>query len=52
MIKNDKKVMFSFIKNIRVLTGLVNESNHTKFLTLTTQKCTTQPATINSDGNE
>ena len=46
--------MFLFIKriNIRLLTGLVNTSNHTKCVSLTNQKCTTQPAIINLHPNE
>ena len=36
--------MFDFIKNIfiRFLTSIVNDSNHTKRVSLSNQKCTTQ----------
>ena len=41
--------MFGLIKKIfiQLLTGLVNGSNHTKCLSLTTQKCVIQPTLIN-----
>ena len=41
--------MFGLIKKlfIGLLTGIVNGSNHTKYLALTNQKCTTQPTLIN-----
>ena len=37
----------NLFKNIWLLTGLVNASNHTKCVSLTNQKCTTQPTLIN-----
>ena len=45
--------MFKLIKkkNIGLLTGLVNESNHTKYI-LSNQKCMIQPALINLHPNE
>ena len=45
--------MFQLIKKIFVglLTGLVNWSNHTKFVSLSNQKCITQPTLINLDPN-
>ena len=45
--------MFELIKKIFVglLTGLVNWSNHTKFVSLSNQKCVTQPTLINLDPN-
>ena len=42
--------MFGFlIKNrfIGLLTGIVNASNHTKCISLSNQKCKTQPTIIN-----
>ena len=46
--------MFGFIKNmfIRLLTGLVNGSNHTKWVLLSNQKCMVQPTLINFHPNE
>ena len=46
--------MFELIKKIFIgwLTGLVNESNHTKCVLLNNQKCMTQPALINLHPNE
>ena len=46
--------MFGFIKNIFIglITGLVNASNHTKCVSLTNQKCMTQPTIINLHPNE
>ena len=38
-------------KFISLLTGLVYESNHTKCVPLTNQKCTTQNAIINLHPN-
>ena len=37
---------------IRLLTGLVNASNHTKYSSLNNQKCMTQPTLINLHLNE
>ena len=37
---------------IRVLTGLVNGSDHTKWVSLRHQKCITQPILINLHPNE
>ena len=37
---------------IGLVTGLVDVSNHTKCISLTNQKCTTQPTTINLHPNE
>ena len=47
------KIMFELIKKIFVglLTGLVNWSNHAKFVSLGNQKCMTQPTLINLDPN-
>ena len=41
--------MFGLVKKLFIvlLTGIVNGSNHTKYLALTNQKCTTQPTLIN-----
>ena len=46
--------MFGLIKKIFIglLTGLVNESNHTKCVLLSNQKCLTQPTLINLHPNE
>ena len=46
--------MFGLIKNmfIRLLTGLVNASNHTKCVSLSNQKCANQSTLINLDPNE
>ena len=46
--------MFGFIKNIFIglFTSIVNVSNHTKYVSLSNQKCTTQPTLINLDPNE
>ena len=46
--------MFGLIKKIfiRLLTGLVNRSNHTKCVSLSNQKCMTQPTLINLHPNE
>ena len=45
--------MFGLIKKmfIRLLTGLVNASNHTKCVSLTNSKCTIQPAIVNLHRN-
>ena len=42
--------MFEIIKKmfIGILTGLVSASNHTKYVSLSNQKCEIQPAFINS----
>ena len=37
---------------IRLLTGLVNRSNHTKCISLSNMKCMVQPALINFHPNE
>ena len=46
--------MFGFIKKmfIRLLTGIVNASNHTKCVSLNNQECMIQPALINLHPNE
>ena len=46
--------MFCIIKKmlIRLLTGLVNGSNHTKCVSLSYQKCMIQPTPINLHPNE
>ena len=46
--------MFALIKKIFIglLTGLVNGSNHTKCVSLSKQKCMTQPTLINLHPNE
>ena len=46
--------MFGLIKKIfiRLLTGLVNGSNHTKCVLLSNQKCMIQPTLINLHPNE
>ena len=46
--------MFELIKKIfiRLLTSIVNASNHTKRVSLSNQKCMTQPALINLHSNE
>ena len=46
--------MFGLIKKIFIglLTGLVNESNHTNCVLLSNQKCLTQPTLINLHPNE
>ena len=43
------KIMFGLIKKIfaGLLTGLVNGSNHTKYVSLRNQKCITQTTLIN-----
>ena len=48
------KIIFGLIKNIVIalLTGLVNGSNHKKCVSLSNQKCMTQPALINLHLNE
>ena len=48
------KIMFGLIKRIfiRLLTGLVNGSNHTKCVSLSNQKCMTQTSLINSHPDE
>ena len=45
--------MFGLIKKIFIglLTGLVNGSNHTKYVLLSNQKCKTQPTLINLHPN-
>ena len=47
--KSQYKIMFGLIKIIffRLLIGLVNQSNHTKCVSLTNQKCGTEPTIIN-----
>ena len=46
--------MFGLIKKIFIglLTGLVNEYNHTKCISLSNQKCMIQPTLINLHPNE
>ena len=46
--------MFGLIKKISIgsLTGIVNRSNHSKFISLSTQKCTIQLTLINFHSNE
>ena len=46
--------MFALIKKIFIglLTGLANGSNHTKCVSLSNQKCMTQPTLINLHPNE
>ena len=46
--------MFGLIKKmfIGLLTGLVNGSNHTRYVSLSKQKCVTKPTLINLHGNE
>ena len=46
--------MFGLIMKIFIglLTGLVNGSNHTKCISLSNQKCMTQPTFINLHPNE
>ena len=46
--------MFGLIKkiSIRSLTGIVNGSNHSKFILLSNQKCTIQLTLINLHSNE
>ena len=46
--------MFGLIKNmfVRLLTGLVHASNHTKCSSLSNQKCANQSTLINLDPNE
>ena len=46
--------MFGFIKKIfiRLLTSIGNASNHTKCVSFSNQKCTTQPTLINLHPNE
>ena len=46
--------MFGLIKKIfiRLLAGIVSESNHTKCVSLSNQKCMTQPTLINLHHNE
>ena len=46
--------MFRLVKNIfiRLLTGFINGSNHTKQVLLGNQKCMTQPTLINLHPNE
>ena len=46
--------MFGIIKKmfIGLLTGLVSASNHTKYVSLSNQKCEIQPVFINSHPNK
>ena len=48
-IKHKYKTMFGLIKKIFIglLTGIVSPSNHTKCVSISTQKCMTQPTLIN-----
>ena len=48
------KIMFGLIKKIFIglLTGLVNGSNHTQWVSLSNQKCMIQPTLINLHPNE
>ena len=54
MKKTYNKVMLGLIKKIFIglLTGLGNESNHTKCVLLRNQKCMIQPTLINLHPNE
>ena len=49
MIKNLRLIKKIFIG---LLTSLVNESNHTKCVSLSNQKCMIQPTLINLHPNE
>ena len=46
--------MFGLVKKffIELLTSIVSTSNHTKWVSLSNQKCMTQPILINLDRNE
>ena len=46
--------MFGLIKKVVIglLNGLVNRSNHTKCISLSNQKCMTQPTLINLHPDE
>ena len=48
------KIMFRLIKKIFIglLISIVNASNHTKYVSLSNQKCMTQPTIINLHSNE
>ena len=48
------KIIFGLIKKILtgLLTGIIIASNHTKCISLSNQKCITQPTLINLHPNE
>ena len=54
MKKIEIKILFGLIEKmfIRLLSGLVNGSNHTKCISLSNQKCIIQPTLINLQSNE
>ena len=54
MKKHDITLMFGSIKKmfIRLITGLLNASNHTKWISLSNQKRMIQPSLINLHPNE
>ena len=54
MKKTSHKIMFGLIKKIFIglITGIVNGSNHTKYVSLSNQKCMIQPSLINLHPNE
>ena len=54
MKKTEHKIMFGLIKDIFIglLTGLVNGSNHTKWVLVSNQRCMTQLFFINLHPNE
>ena len=53
-MKKKRHKMFGFIKKmfIRLLTSIVNASNHTKCVSLNNQQCMTQPSLINLHPNK
>ena len=54
MKKHDIKQCLVWFKKmfIRYLTGLINRSNHTKYVSLRNQKCMIEPSLINLYPNE
>ena len=47
MIKKYIKYLELFLKNVLLLTNVVNASNHAKYVSLSNQKCEIQPTLIN-----
>ena len=47
MIKKYIKYLELFLKNVLLLTNIVNASNHAKHVSLSNQKCEIQPTLIN-----
>ena len=54
MVKTNTKIMIGFLKIIFIgwLPSIVNAFNHTKYVSISNQKCTSQPTLINLHLND